>query len=93
MNEEQIRKFYENQLDIPEHKVRYILGVSDTSFLAGTFGGITHYGVDMTEEVFQILFEVVSAKLTGGYDVEYEFSENEYKNIMSLKNYCKKVKQ
>ena len=88
MKPQQIRKYYESRLEFPVHKLKYLLNVED-SLLAGAFGGITHYGVELTDEVFDIFFEVVSAKLSGSYDIEYEFSDIEYKNIMKLKNYCK----
>jgi len=89
MKPQQIRKYYESRLEIPLHKLEYLLNI-DNSLLTGAFGGIKHYGVELTDEVFDIFFEVVSAKLSGSYDIEYEFSDIEYENIMGLKNYCSK---
>ena len=89
MTAKQIIKFYESQLDIPNHKLKYILNGPSIDMLIGALGSITHYGEELTEEIFEIFFEVVSAKLAGTYEVEYEFSEQEYENLMSLKQYCK----
>lgn len=88
-SEQQIRKYYESRLDIPVHKLKYLLNI-DNSLLAGAFGGIKHYGVELIDEVFDIFFEVVSTKLSGSSDIEYEFSDIEYENIMGLKNYYSK---
>lgn len=89
-SEKQIRKYYKDRLDIPLHKLVYLLNCGP-DILAGAFGGIKHYGVEITEDVFEIFFEVVSEKLSGSSDIEYEFSEIEYENIMKFKNYCKKI--
>jgi hypothetical protein len=88
MTEKEIINFYENQLDIPKHKISYVL--NDFSTLIGAFGSITHYGIDLTEYVFNIFYDVISAKLEGTYDVEHEFENDEYDNLMKLKQYLKK---
>jgi len=70
-------------LNLPEHKIHYVLGCRD--LLKGAFTTISRYGIEPTEEVFNIFFDVVNFKLSGSEDVEAELEVIEYDNLMSLK--------
>lgn len=94
MTENQIRKFYERELDIPIHKIKYLLNVESVypSLLFGALKKIEHYNVELTEEIFNIFYDVISAKLEGTYDIEHEFEENEYNTLMNIKSYINEYK-
>jgi len=84
MTTERIKKFYEDLLNLPEHKLHYML--EQKTLLEGAFTTIQRYGVQLTEEVFNIFMDVVNFKLEGNYDVEAEFETIEYNNLMELKS-------
>jgi hypothetical protein len=88
LSENQIRKIYLEQLDIPNHKIKYMLNTtSDFNMLYGCFGVIKNYGGTYDINTFNIFFDVISEKLSGSDDIEYEFEEIEYENLMLVKKY------
>lgn len=88
MTPNQIRKIYEKELDIPVHKLQYLLGSGATEMLGGAFMKITYYkGGVMNKESFDIFFDVVHEKLADGSNIEYEFEDGEYETLMSVKQY------
>jgi hypothetical protein len=83
MNSEKIKQICENLLNMSKHKLQYSL---KTNLIEGAFKTLPHYGIELTEEVFNIFYDVVNTKLSGSEDVEYEFEcEEEYNNLMNLK--------
>jgi len=84
MQTEQIKKIYEDLLDMPIHKIHYVLMHID--LLKGLFTTVNRYNVNLTEEIFDIFLSVLNFKLEGSDDVEAEFGENEYINLMFIKS-------
>ena len=82
-NQEQIRKIILDLLNVPHHKLVYAIR---TNLIEGMFLTLTHYGVELTTEVFSLFYNIINEKLSGSPDIEYEFdTEEEYNNIMNLK--------
>lgn len=71
------------QLDIPVYKVKYALV---TGLLGGAFKSLENYGIELNGESFSIFYDVVSAKLSGSDEVEYEWDEIEYDAIMQIRS-------
>ena len=88
MTTKQIIKFYESQLEIPNRKIQYLLN-NNPELILGAFKSIEKYGTTISTDIFNIFFDVISNKLANNEDVEYEFSEIQYNNLMNLKTYIK----
>jgi hypothetical protein len=74
-----------SQLDIPSYKVQYALR---TGMLKGAYQVLTKYGITLTDETFQLFFDLVGEKLSGSPDIEYEWTEEEYTAMMNIKQYA-----
>lgn len=75
--------FRNNLLDLQLHKIEWL--INTPSYLIGCFGTITRYGFELNEESWQTFVEIVSEKLSGTAEIEYEFEEEEYANLLALK--------
>ena len=83
MKTEIISKVIYDLLNISTHKLKYAVR---TNLIEGMFLTLTHYKIELTEEVFQIFYGILNEKLSGSSDIEYEFeTEEEYNNVMNLK--------
>jgi len=80
----QTKKIFKQILDIPQYKLRYILGTSQ-ELIQAAFFTIKRYGVVPTMETFDIFYCVVNEIMAGTPEVDYEFQEDEYMNLMSIK--------
>lgn len=78
-----ILRICEKQLNIPIHKVKYALV---TGLLSGAYKSLENYGIELNRDSFSIFYDAVSAKLSGSYEVEYEWSENEYDAMMQIRS-------
>lgn len=72
------------QLDIPAYKVEYAL---TSGILNDAYQSLKNYGITLTDDTFNIFYELVSAKLSGTPEIEYEWSNAEYKAIMDIKKF------
>lgn len=77
------RLFKHNLLDLQIHKIKWVL--TTPSYLIGCFGTILRYGFEMNEQTWRIFIEVIGEKLSSNKEIEYEFEEEEYTNLLSLK--------
>ena len=76
-----------NLLNMPIHKLRYAIR---TNLIEGMFLTLPHYGIELTEEVFELFYDILNEKLSGSSDIEYEFeTEEEFNNVMNLKKLIK----
>lgn len=66
--------------DFPKHKLLYIL--HSQVLVDGLWSNIAAYGIKHTKENHELLVELVQTKLVGSEDIEYEWSEEEYKNFV-----------
>lgn len=80
MDEKKLRKVIKDLIDIPRHKLGYAIAYKDLAI--GLKLTITRYGFDYTQDVHEVLVEMVGAKLEGNEDIEYEWSETEYENFV-----------
>lgn len=87
MKTEITSKIISDLLNMPIHKLKYAIR---TNLIKGMFLTLSHYKIELTEEVFQIFYDILNEKLSGSFDVEYEFeTEEEYNNVMNLKKLIK----
>jgi hypothetical protein len=88
MNEQTIRKIVRNQLDFPVHKILYV--INNESLLYGLWGNCLAYNMPRTLDALEIFIDeigrTIQRKLYNTDEVEYEWSENAYNNIMKIKN-------
>lgn len=85
-SERTISSVCKNQLDIPVHKIKYALV---HGLLNGAFESLENYGIKLNNTSFNIFYDVVSEKLSGSPEVEYEWSEDEYNAMMQIRSkYC-----
>jgi hypothetical protein len=77
-----------NLLNMPIHKLKYAVR---SNLIEGAFLTLPHYyNIELTEEIFQIFYDILNEKLSGSSDIEYEFeTEEEYNNVMNLKKLIK----
>lgn len=78
-----VEKILRQQLDIPTHKIKYFIDKFD--YLAGSYAILSNYGIPLNQETLNIFIDLLSEKLSGSKDVEYEWSDKEYDNLMRLK--------
>jgi len=83
MKTKTIEKIMFSCLDIPNHKIIYV--ITQIELLKGLWGMIKAYGVEFSEENHEILIDVVQTKLEGTEDIEREWSEVEYKTFVLYK--------
>lgn len=89
MNTIQLSTIINNLLNINRPKLKYAIR---SNLIEGLFTTLKeNYHVKLTEEVFELFYDILNEKLSGSPDIEYEFdSEEEYNNIINLKiKYCK----
>jgi len=80
MDEKKLRKVIARLIDIPRHKLGYVLAYKD--LVLGLKLTITRYGFDYTQDVHDVLVDMVGVKLEGNEDIEYEWSELQYENFV-----------
>jgi hypothetical protein len=83
---QKIIKILNQQLDIPAYKVQYAL---TTGILFGAYQVLKNYGIILTDETFQLFFDAVGEKLSGTSEIEYEWSDTEYEQMMIIKQNAK----
>ena len=82
-----VSKVIYDLLNIPSHKIKYAI---KTNLIKGMFLTLPHYGIELTEEVFELFYDILNEKLSGSSNIEYEFeTEEEYNNVMNLKKLIK----
>lgn len=86
MTNKRIKNLIDQQLDMPQHKVHYALM---TGLLQGAYDGLTRYGIELNDETFQLFFDAVGEKLSGTPEIEYEWSDTEYNQMMIIKQNAK----
>jgi len=79
MNARQIKKLMLNELDIPRHKIEYV--ISRPVLVQGLWGCLAAYGVEHDRENHELLVEIVQDKLNEP-DIEREWSELEYETFV-----------
>lgn len=82
MAKSKLEKVIDILIDIPPLKLAYILCHKD--MVKGLVGTFPRYGIEYTKEVHEALVCAVQDKLAGSPDVEYEWSENQYKNFVKF---------
>jgi hypothetical protein len=80
MDEKKLRKVIQGLIDIPSHKLGYVVAYKDLG--DGLKLTITRYGFDYTQDVHDVLVDMVGAKLEGNEEIEYEWSEHQYENFV-----------
>ncbi len=80
MDEKKLRKVIRGQIDIPRHKLSQ--AISNKGLADGLKLTITRYGFDYTQDVHEVLVDMVGVKLADNEDIEYEWSEAEYDNFV-----------
>jgi len=77
-------KYCLREMQIPTYKIKYALG---TGLLGGMFQTLEHYGLPLNEKTFSIFYDAVSFKLSGSTEIEYEWTEDEYEEMMNVKKW------
>jgi hypothetical protein len=76
-----------NLLNVPIHKLKYAIR---TNLIEGMFLTLSNYGIELTDNVFEIFYDILNEKLSGSSDIEFEYeTEEEYNNVMNLKKLTK----
>jgi len=72
--------------DYPHYKMKQVLS---TNYLYGWYGKLHNYNIPWNKETFGILKQVIDLKMNGTLDVEYEYTDEEYENLMSMTKFTK----
>ena len=76
-----VNKLIYDLLNLPKHKIEYL--IKNKTLVKGFIDTFSHYGIEYTQEVHEIVIEAVQEKLEG-LDIEREWSEEEYENFVLL---------
>lgn len=82
MDVKAMRRVMEMHIDMPVHKVKYVLHCP--MLVEGLWGCLAAYGIEHTAEAHALLVEVVQDKLEVP-NFEREWTEEEYKNFVQYK--------
>jgi len=82
MNIATIKKVILEHIDLPVHKIRYI--IVQPEYVLGLWETLTRYGIPYNRENHELLVELVQDKLVGP-DIECEWTENEYNTFVEFK--------
>ena len=74
-----VKKVIESLIDIKFDKLIY--AISQPSFVKGLKDTFSHYGIEYTREVHEMLVDAVQTKLVGP-DIEYEWTQKQYDNFV-----------
>jgi hypothetical protein len=67
-------------IDIPNYKLTYIIRLKE--YVKGIWDTLARYGIEHTQENYEIFIELVQTKLEGSPDIEREWTEDEYNNFV-----------
>lgn len=82
MNKTAIRKVMMSMVDMPPHKITYVI-IHD-SYVKGLWDTLARYNIEHTKENHELLVEIVQEKLEGDSDIEHEWTELEYETFVKF---------
>jgi hypothetical protein len=74
-----IKKVISKQLDIPNHKLIYI--IKHKEYVKGIWETLHCYDIQYSKETHEILVEMIQEKLEGP-NIEREWTKDEYQNLV-----------
>lgn len=80
VTEQQKIKVMNSMIDMPKHKLLYILPRKD--YVAGMWDHLKRYGIEFSKENHELLVEQVQTKIEGTSEIEREWTEPEYDNFV-----------
>lgn len=66
---------------IPTYKLEYIFNSDRPDYIVGCYGYLARYGFELNPELAEVFIRELEIKLVGHEEVEYEWTENQWKNL------------
>lgn len=83
MSHKTLQERINDLLDLPDRKVLQLLVMP--TMLTGCYGTLLHYGFKLNDESWLLFVETIQNILSDDSDIEYEFDEESYNNLLNLK--------
>lgn len=81
MTTQQIKQIMLSLIDIPKHKILYLIIQPD--YVKGIWDTLDRYNIQHTQENHELLVELVQGKFEGP-DIEREWTEREYETFVKF---------